>query len=124
MKNIIDYFTYENKTKLENDDIYTILTEESILEAENLLIKKNIDICNIYFKLLGEVQYLEKDFEKNKFEIAYLYHLIGYYIGLFLHPFNGDEIAINYIEKAIYIEKDKIKLNKYRETIKMIKEEL
>ena len=50
--------------------------------------------------------------------------MIGYYVGLFLHPFDGDKIAINYINKAISSETNKERLNKYKETIKMIKEEL
>lgn len=124
MNNIKTYFSFENESKLEGEEIYTLLTEVSILEAEELLSKENIDISNIYFKLLSQVQYLEIDFEKNINEIAYIYHLIGYYVGLFLHPFNGDEIAINYINKAIFIETNKERVNKYKETIKMIKEEL
>lgn len=49
---------------------------------------------------------------------------MGYYVGLFLHPFNGDDIAINYINKAISIEKDHEKIKKYKETIMMIEEVL
>lgn len=124
MKDIKSYFSFNNEFNLEGEEIYTLLTEDSILEAEELLIKEGIDISNIYFKLLSQVQFLERDFEKNKNEIAYIYHLIGYYIGLFLHPFDGDKIAINYINKAISIETNKEKLNKYKETIKMIKREL
>lgn len=86
--------------------------------------EQNINVSNIYFKLLSQVQYLENNFEKNKDEIAYLYYLIGYYVGLFLHPFNVDEVAINYINKSISIEINKDKVSKYEETIKMIKEEL
>lgn len=124
MKDIKSYFSFNNEFNLEGEEICTLLTEDSILEAEELLIKEGIDISNIYFKLLSQVQFLERDFEKNQNEIAYIYHLIGYYIGLFLHPFDGDKIAINYINKAISIETNKEKLNKYKETIKMIKREL
>lgn len=124
MNNIKSYFSFQNEPNLEGEEIYTLLTEVSILEAEELLSEQNIDVSNIYFKLLSQVQFLESDFEKNKGEIAYIYHLIGYYVGLFLHPFDGDKIAINYINKAISIETNKERLNKYKETIKMIKEEL
>ncbi|MSU01114.1 hypothetical protein [Tissierella pigra] len=124
MENIKSYFSFENESKLEGEEIYTLLTEVSILEAEGILSEQNIDVSNIYFKLLSQVQYLESDFERNQDEIAYIYHLIGYYVGLFLHPFNGDEVAINYINRAILIEKNEERVNKYKETIKMIKEEL
>ncbi|MBU5425429.1 hypothetical protein KQI41_03295 [Tissierella pigra] len=124
MENIKSYFSFENESKLEGEEIYTLLTEVSILEAEGILSEQNIDVSNIYFKLLSQVQYLENDFERNQDEIAYIYHLIGYYVGLFLHPFNGDEVAINYINRAILIEKNEERVNKYKETIKMIKEEL
>lgn len=124
MKNIKSYFSFENKPNLICKEIYSLLTEDSILESETYLFGENIDVSNIYFKLLSQVNYLENDFENNKNEIAYVYYLIGYYIGLFLHPFDGDDIAINYINKAILIETNKEKLSKYKEVIKIIKEEL
>ena len=80
--NIKSYFSFQNESNLEGEEIYTLLTEVSILEAEELLSEQNIDVSNIYFKLLSQVQFLESDFEKNKGEIAYIYHLIGYYVCL------------------------------------------
>lgn len=124
MKEIRSYFSFENIPQLRGEEVYTILTEDSILSVEDILIQENIDVSNIFFKLLSQVNYLENEFEKNKEEIAYIYYLMGYYVGLFLHPFNGNEIAVNYINKAIRIESSQEKIEKYRETISMIKEEL
>lgn len=124
MNNIKNYFSYSNKPKLEGNGIYELLTETSILEAEDLLSEEDIDVSNVYFKLLAQVNYLENEFEKNKREIAYIYYLIGYYVGLFLHPFNGDEIALSYINKAVLIETDEQKIEKYKETILMIEEKI
>lgn len=124
MDKIKSYFSFENIPQLNGEEVYTVLTEVSILEAENILIQENMDVSNIYFKLLAQVNYLAQEFEKNKNEIAYLYYLIGYYVGLFLHPMNGNEIAVNYINKAIRIESSPEKIEKYKETISMINEEL
>ncbi len=124
MNNIKNYFSYSNKPKLEGNSIYELLTETSILEAEDLLSEEDIDVSNVYFKLLAQVNYLENEFEKNKREIAYIYYLIGYYVGLFLHPFNGDEIALSYINKAVLIETDEQKIEKYKKTILMIEEKI
>lgn len=124
MKEIKSYFSFENIPQLRGEEVYTILTEDSILNAENILMQEKIDVSNIFFKLLSQIHYLEHEFEKNKEEIAHIYYLMGYYVGLFLHPFNGNEIAVNYINKAIKIESSQEKIEKYRETIAMIKEEL
>lgn len=66
MNNIKDYFSYSNKPRLEGNGIYELLTETSILEAEDLLSEEDIDVSNVYFKLLAQVNYLENEFEKNK----------------------------------------------------------
>ena len=124
MKKIKSYFSFENESFLEGEEVFDVLTETSILEAEEYLSEQKVDVSNIYFKLLSQLQFLENDYEKNKDEIAYLYHLIGYYVGLFLHPFDGDKIAIHYNNKAISIEKNSKRIEQYKETIKMIQEEL
>lgn len=124
MKKIKSYFSFENESFLEGEEVFDVLTEASILEAEEYLSEQKADVSNIYFKLLSQLQFLENDYEKNKDEIAYLYHLIGYYVGLLLHPFDGDKIAIHYINKAISIEKNSKRIEQYKETIKMIQEEL
>lgn len=41
-----------------------------------------------------------------------------------MHPFNGDDIAVNYINKAVSIEDDSEKIKSYKETISMIREQL
>lgn len=66
MNEIKSYFSFENKPRLEGKQIYTLLTEVSILEAEEILSEQDIDVSNIYFKLLSQVHYLENDFEKTK----------------------------------------------------------
>ena len=116
------YFDYENTYKLNTKEVYKLLDIETILEAEIMLNEEGLSSDNIYFKLLSQVQYFEKEFEKNKEVISYMYFIIGYYVGLFLHPMTGDEIAINYLNKAISIEENEENIEKYKETIDMINE--
>lgn len=119
-----EYFNYENTYKLNAEEVYDLIDIETILEAEIMLNEEGLSNDNIYFKLLSQVQHFEKEFEKNRDVISYLYFIIGYYVGLFLHPMTGDEIAINYLKRAISIEKNETNINKYKETIDMINEVL
>lgn len=119
-----EYFNYENTYKLNAEEVYDLIDIETILEAEIMLNEEGLSNDNIYFKLLSQVQHFEKEFEKNRDVISYLYFIIGYYVGLFLHPMTGDEIAINYLKRAISIEENETNINKYKETIDMINEVL
>jgi len=118
-----DYFSYYAKAELEGEAIYSLLNETSILEAENILREEGFDPMNIYFKLLANILYLEKDSNKHGEEIAYLYYLIAYYLGLFAHPNNGDEIALHYLKKAEQKTKRESLKNDCRITRQMILEE-
>lgn len=119
-----DYFTYHSEAKLEGEDIYSLLTETSILEAENILREEGFDPMNIYFKLLANILYLEKDQNQNNEEIAYLYYLLAYYLGLFAHPNNGDTIALHYLKKAEKITQKESLQKNCEITRQMILEEI
>lgn len=119
-----DYFNHESVYKLKTEEVYELINTKTILEIEIKLNEQGINSDNIYFRLLSQVQYFEKEFEKNKDVLAYLYYIIVYYVGLFLHPMSGDEIGINYLNKAISIEDSKEKIENYKVIIKMINEEL
>lgn len=79
---------------------------------------------NVYFKVLAVLLSLEVKFAENKHQIAHLNYLLGYYVGLFLHPVNGNEIAVAYIDKAIVLEYDQIKVNKYKQVKDLILEKM
>lgn len=120
----IEYFSFNNNNFLEADVVCEYLTEEFILEADHFLVTQNIDASNIYFKLLAQLYYLESKTERNLKVLSHLNYLIGYYLGLFLHPFCGEELALYYVNKAISIETDSSQIEKYYEVIAMIKEEI
>lgn len=119
-----EYFSFENTYKLNTEEVYNLIDTKTILEAEIMINEEGLSCDNIYFKLLSQVQYFEKKFEENKEVISYLYFIIGYYVGLFLHPMTGDEVAINYLNKAISIEENEKNIEKYKETIDMINDVL
>ena len=60
---------------------------------------------------------LEKDFDKNKNEIGYLYYLLGYYTGMFYHPANGKDIGLSFLKKALTITNDDTVLEEILVTI-------
>ncbi|MDO5725196.1 MAG: hypothetical protein Q4P29_02715 [Tissierellia bacterium] len=91
MYRLNEYFSYDYEPKLSGDEIYELLTETSILEAEEYLKDRGEEISNIYFKLFAQILYLEENIDENKRELAYLYHLVGYYLGMFFHPTNGEK---------------------------------
>lgn len=122
--NQLNYFSFENSFFFEADSIIDCLTEEFVLKEDTRLMKNKIDPSNIYFKLLAQLHYLESKSETDKSILAYLNYLIGYYVGLFLHPFCEGEVSLYYINKAISMENDKKQIEKYNITISMIKEGL
>lgn len=124
MNKLRNYFDYNYKPTLQGEMITQLLNETSILEAEDILKKDGQDSANIYFKLLAHVMYLEEEPTENKDDIAYLYYLIGYYIGLFYHPTNGDEIAKGYLNMALKLSNDQQLIEKCLTTIAMIDEEI
>lgn len=118
----INYFSFENTDFLEADQVIDFLTEELVLKENTKLFHNKIDCSNIYFKLLAQLHYLENKNDTNPSILAYLNYLIGFYVGLFLHPFCEYEIALYYINKAISLENNKTQIEKYKTTISMIKE--
>lgn len=119
-----DYFSFENDIFFETDDVVNNLNEEFVLEGENYLNHMGIDTSNIYFKLLAQLYYLKSENNVSTLLLAHVNYIIAYYVGLFLHPINGEFIALKYINEAIELENDNNKIEKYKELIAMIKEEL
>lgn len=95
-----------------------------MLLAEDYYRGVGISSDNVYFKVLAELISLEVKFAGNKYQIAHLNYLLGYYVGLFLHPVNGNESAVAYIDKAIALECDQIKVNKYKQVKDLVLEKL
>lgn len=121
---IKEYFSFDNNLFFNSSDLMDNLNEEFILEGENYLNEEGIDISNIYFKLLAQLYFLKSKDNVNDSLIAHVNYIIGYYVGLFLHPIDGEFLALKYIDKAIELETDEKKLQKYKELISMIKEEI
>lgn len=117
------YLQYHHPARLQGDNVYRVLNEESILEAETILREEGQELSNLYFKVLANICYLEKESAQNREEIAYLYYLLVYYLGLFFHPTNGEEIAFHYLDKASEL-RSKAEVQEKIETVKsMIKRE-
>ena len=100
------------------------LNEEFVLEGEAYLSKEGIDTSNIYFKLLAQLYYLKSKNDVNDSLLAYVNYIIAYYVGLFLHPINGEFLALKYLNEAIELENENTQVIKYKELIAMIREEL
>ena len=119
-----DYFSFENDIFFETDDVVNNLNEEFVLEGENYLNHVGIDTSNIYFKLLAQLYFLKDKNITDNLSLAHINYIIAYYVGLFLHPSNGELIALKFIDEAIGLENDNSKIEKYKELKAMIKEEL
>lgn len=119
-----NYFSFENNIFFEPKDLMDNLNEEFVLEGEVYLSKEGIDPSNIYFKLLAQLYYLKSKNDVNNSLIAYVNYIIAYYVGLYLHPINGEFLALKYIYEAIELENDNNQVIKYKELIAMIREEL
>lgn len=119
-----NYFSFETNMFFEPKDLMGNLNEEFVLEGEEYLSKEGIDTSNIYFKLLAQLYYLKSKNDVNNSLIAYVNYIIAYYVGLYLHPINGEFLALKYIYEAIELENDNNQVIKYKELIAMIREEL
>ena len=119
-----NYFSFETNMFFEPKDLMDNLNEEFVLEGEEYLSKEGIDTSNIYFKLLAQLYYLKSKNDVNNSLIAYVNYIIAYYVGLFLHPINGEFLALKYLNEAIELENDNTQVIKYKELIAMIREEL
>ena len=119
-----DYFSFENDIFFETDDVVNNLNEEFVLEGENYLNHVGIDTSNIYFKLLAQLYFLKDKNITDNLSLAHINYIIAYYVGPFLHPINGELIALKFIDEAIGLENDNSKIEKYKELKAMIKEEL
>ncbi len=112
-KRLEDIFYY-NKSYVEPHLVCDVLTDGDVLISEIILREKGVkNNDRIVFKLISQLIYLEKDFEKNKKEIAHLNYVIGYYLGLFVHPTNGADIGVYYLNKAL----DLAETDEFKETI-------
>jgi hypothetical protein len=118
------YFSFESNILFEPKDLMDNLNEEFVLEGEAYLSKEGIDTSNIYFKLLAQLYYLKSKNDVNDSLLAYVNYIIAYYVGLFLHPINGEFLALKYLNEAIELENDNTQVIKYKELIAMIREEL
>ncbi len=118
------YFSFESNILFEPKDLMDNLNEEFVLEGEAYLSKEGIDTSNIYFKLLAQLYYLKSKNDVNDSLLAYVNYIIAYYVGLFLHPINGEFLALKYLNEAIVLENDNTQLIKYKELMGMIREEL
>ena len=119
-----NYFSFETNIFFEPKDLMDNLNEEFVLEGEEYLSKEGIDTSNIYFKLLAQLYYLKSKNDVNNSLLAYLNYIIAYYVGLFLHPINGEFLALKYLNEAIELENENTQVIKYKELIAMIREEL
>ena len=118
------YFSFESNIFFDSKDLMDNLNEEFVLEGEKYLSKEGIDTSNIYFKLLAQLYYLKSKNDVNDSLLAYVNYIIAYYVGLFLHPINGEFLALKYLNEAIALENDNTQLIKYKELMGMIREEL
>ena len=118
------YFSFESNILFEPKDLMDNLNEEFVLEGEKYLSKEGIDTSNIYFKLLAQLYYLKSKNNVNDSLLAYVNYIIAYYVGLFLHPINGEFLALKYLNEAIVLENDNTQVIKYKELMGMIREEL
>ncbi len=119
-----DYFSFDNDIFFEADEVVNNLNEEFVLEGENYFYDMGIDISNIYFKLLAQLYFLQDRNITDNSSLAHVNYIIAYYVGLFLHPINGEFIALKFLDEAIGLENDNSKIEKYKELKAMIKEEL
>ena len=110
-----DYFSFESNMFFSSNELMDNLNEEFVLEGENYLSKEGIDTSNIYFKLLAQLYYLKSENNVSASLLAHVNYIIAYYVGLFLHPINGDFLALKYINEAIELENDNNKIEKYKE---------
>ena len=115
-----NYFSFETNMFFEPKDLMDNLNEEFVLEGEEYLSKEGIYTSNIYFKLLAQLYYLKSKNDVNNSLIAYFNYIIAYYVGLYLHPINGEFLALKYIYEAIELENDNNQVIKYKELIAMI----
>ncbi len=116
------YFDYYNEYMLTAEETFELITTDSVLVIEDIFFKENVDTNNIYFRLLAQLLHFEKDPKTNKDVIIYLNYIIGYYVGLFLHPASGDALGIHYLKKAISLESSEDKIKLYETIIDMILE--
>ena len=119
-----NYFSFETNMFFEPKDLMDNLNEEFVMEGEEYLSKEGIDTSNIYFKLLAQLYFLKDKNIMDNSSLAHINYVIAYYVGLFLHPINGELIALKFIDEAIGLENDSSKIEKYKELKAMIKEEL
>lgn len=119
-----NYFSFENSIFFNSEDLMDNLNEEFVLDGENYLSEAGIDTSNIYFKLLAQLYFLQNENDVNTSSLAHINYIIAYYVGLFLHPMNGEFLALRHLDEAIKLEKDGNKIEKYKELRDMIKEEL
>lgn len=115
-----EFFTYDSEVFLSETEVYETLTVDSILNFDIELGKEGQEGSIIYFKIYYNILCLEKDFDKNKNEIGYLYYLLGYYTGMFYHPANGKDIGLSFLKKALTITNDDTVLKEIMVTITML----
>lgn len=114
------YFAWEHEPRLEGSALYELLNEQSILEAAEAMNRRGEQDSNVYFKLLAQLHYLDRNGESHRPERAYLHYLIGYYVGLFLHPANGDQLALHHLHRSMALQDDTEHLSRCLEVIRMM----
>lgn len=120
MIGVKEFFTYDSNIFLSGNNVYETLTVDIILSFDIELRKEGQEGAIIYFKIYYNILCLEKDFDKNKNEIGYLYYLLGYYTGMFYHPANGKDIGLSFLKKALTITNDDTVLEQIMVTITML----
>ena len=115
-----DYFAFDSEPRLAGEALFELLTEQRIVEAGEAMLRRGEDESNVYFKLLAQLIHLEQDIEKHRDACAHLNYLIGYYVGLFLHPCNGDQLAFHYLNRSMAQKNDVQHLSRCLEVIRAI----
>lgn len=117
------YFAF-NDFFFEENDVIDNLTEEFVLLGDKHFNQKGIEVSNVYFKLLAQLYYLLSKENISNSVLGHMHYIIAYYVGLFLHPIQGDFLALLHIDEAMKLETDKKIIEKYKILISMIKEEI
>lgn len=118
-----DFFEWGSECYFDASGVMRDLDEAFVLEGERWLLEQGGDVANVYFKLLAQLQRAQQA-QMEPAVLAHLNYLLGYYVGLFLHPTEGDFIAEHYLAAAIDLETDAAKIATYQETIAIIREEV
>lgn len=109
-KRLEEYFDYYAPC-IDTELVCELLTVDNVFSYACYLLETKYSLMSsIYYKLFAQLIRAEQESEKYKKEIAQLCYVIGYYVGLFLHPINSRDISLHYLNRALNLaETDEFK---------------